>query len=106
MRAFIAIELPESIRKALASEQARFRGVCPDARWTRPEGIHLTLKFLGEISGQQEAEVKNALSRMERFEKFTVEGSGLRFFPGRETAARVLGRPGCSAFAGASGGTS
>lgn len=81
MRAFIAIELPESIHEALRKEQARFRAVCPDARWTRPEGIHLTLKFLGEISGQQEAEVKNALSRMERFEKFTVEARGFGFFP-------------------------
>jgi 2'-5' RNA ligase len=81
MRAFIAIELPESIHEALRKEQARFRAVCPDARWTRPEGIHLTLKFLGEISGQQEAEVKNALSRMERFEKFTVKAQGFGFFP-------------------------
>jgi 2'-5' RNA ligase len=82
MRAFIAIELPESIRKALASEQARFRAVCPDARWTRPEGIHLTLKFLGQISNQQEGQVKDALSRMEPFEKFTVRAQGFGFFPG------------------------
>ncbi|HKT11793.1 MAG TPA: RNA 2',3'-cyclic phosphodiesterase [Terriglobia bacterium] len=81
MRAFIAIELPESIREALRREQARFRDICPDARWTRPEGIHLTLKFLGEISAPQEAEVKNALSRMERFEKFTVRVQGFGFFP-------------------------
>ncbi|HET7213449.1 MAG TPA: RNA 2',3'-cyclic phosphodiesterase [Terriglobia bacterium] len=81
MRAFIAIELPESIREALRREQARFRQVCPDARWTRPEGIHLTLKFLGEISAPQEAEVKNTLSRMERFEKFTVRVQGFGFFP-------------------------
>jgi len=81
MRAFIAIELPESIRKALVSQQARFRAVCPEARWTRPEGIHLTLKFLGQISGQQEAQVKNALSRMGPFEKFTVRVQGFGFFP-------------------------
>jgi len=82
MRAFIAIELPESIRDALRREQARFRAVCPDARWTRPEGIHLTLKFLGDISNHQEAQVKDALSRMEPFEKFTVRVQGFGFFPG------------------------
>jgi RNA 2',3'-cyclic 3'-phosphodiesterase len=81
MRAFIAIELPESIRKALASQQARFRAVCPEARWTRPEGIHLTLKFLGQISGLQEAEVKSKLGRLERFEEFTVGVQGFGFFP-------------------------
>lgn len=81
MRAFIAIELPETVRDALRREQARFRQVCPDARWTRPEGIHLTLKFLGEISGPQQADVKNTLGRMERFEKFTVRVQGFGFFP-------------------------
>jgi 2'-5' RNA ligase len=82
MRAFIAVELPESLREALRREQARFREVCPDATWTRPEGVHLTLKFLGEISSQQETQVKDALSRMERFEKFTVRAQGFGFFPG------------------------
>ena len=81
MRAFIAIELPASVREALRREQARFREVCPDASWTRPEGIHLTLKFLGDISGQQEAHVKRALAQMERFEKFTARVQGFGFFP-------------------------
>lgn len=82
MRAFIAIELPEAVRESLARQQARFRAVCPDARWTRPEGIHLTLKFLGEISGEQEAQVKKALGQIERFEKFIVRAQGFGFFPG------------------------
>jgi RNA 2',3'-cyclic 3'-phosphodiesterase len=81
MRAFIAIELPEFVREALRREQARFREVCPDARWTRPEGIHLTLKFLGDISSLQEAQVKRGLALMERFEKFTVPVQGFGFFP-------------------------
>ena len=76
MRAFIAIELPDSVREALRREQARFRKVCPDARWTRPEGIHLTLKFLGEISARQAAQVKKALAQMEQFEKFRVRAQG------------------------------
>jgi RNA 2',3'-cyclic 3'-phosphodiesterase len=81
MRAFIAIELPGAIREALAREQARFRAVCPDARWTRPEGIHLTLKFLGDISAKQETHVKKALGQMEPFEKFTLRAQGFGFFP-------------------------
>lgn len=82
MRAFIAVELPEPVRQALRREQARFREVCPDAKWTRPEGIHLTLKFLGDISTQQETQVRDALSGMEPFEKFTVRVQGFGFFPG------------------------
>jgi len=81
MRAFIAIELPQALREALAREQARFRAVCPDARWTRPEGIHLTLKFLGQISAEQEARLKKALGQLERFQEFTVRAGGFGFFP-------------------------
>jgi RNA 2',3'-cyclic 3'-phosphodiesterase len=81
MRAFIAIELPESIREALAREQARFRAVCPDARWTRPEGIHLTLKFLGDISAGQETQVRKALEQVDKLEKFTASVKGFGFFP-------------------------
>lgn len=81
MRAFIAIELPESLHEALAREQSRFRAVCPDARWTRTEGIHLTLKFLGEISDVQVDKVKKALQQLQPFEKFVVRAKGFGFFP-------------------------
>lgn len=85
MRAFIAIELPASIREALAREQARFHTVSTDARWMRPEGIHLTLKFLGNISAQQEAQVKDALGRLDRVETFTVRVEGFGVFPGAKS---------------------
>jgi len=91
MRVFIAIELPDSIRKALAQEQERFRAAAPDARWTRPEGIHLTLKFLGEISSEQEAQVKQALGRMERFESSPFGRRTSGSFPNAKRPRRFLG---------------
>lgn len=81
MRAFIAIDLPDSIRQTFAREQKRFRVVCRDARWTRPEGIHLTLKFLGQISDAKAGQVVKALQSMERFNSFTVRVQGFGFFP-------------------------
>jgi len=81
MRAFVAIELPEELRRTLAREQARFSAACPDARWTRPEGIHLTLKFLGQISDEQVIEVKRVLGRIGRFQTFTLRAQGYGFFP-------------------------
>jgi 2'-5' RNA ligase len=81
MRAFIAIDLPEHIHKTLSQKQAAFRAVCPDARWTRPEGIHLTLKFLGEISDAQVKQVTETLSNLERFEPFAIGVKGFGFFP-------------------------
>jgi len=81
MRAFIAIALPEAVHTALAEAQQGFRSVCRDARWTRPEGIHLTLKFLGEISDVQTTQVVEALAQIPPFEPFGVEVSGFGFFP-------------------------
>jgi 2'-5' RNA ligase len=81
MRAFIAIDLPEPLPAALAEVQQVFRGACQDARWTRPEGIHLTLKFLGEISDAQTRQVVEALGQIGAFEPFSVEVTGFGFFP-------------------------
>ncbi len=81
MRAFIAIELPEELRQRLAQEQSRFRAVAADARWTRPEGIHLTLKFLGEIPDEQVEQGRKSLDEIGRFEPFTVHAKGFGFFP-------------------------
>ncbi len=81
MRAFIAIDLPEAIHAALSQHQAAFRAACRDARWTHPEGIHLTLKFLGEISDAQVKQVTEALATLGKFPAFSVQVKGFGFFP-------------------------
>ncbi len=81
MRAFIAIDLPENIRGALRQKQASFRPASPDAKWAQPQGIHLTLKFLGEISDSKAKEVCECLKKLGRFEPFTIGLKGFGFFP-------------------------
>jgi len=81
MRTFIAIALPDEIHRELARQQEAFRAVCPDARWTRVEGIHLTLKFLGEISEPQVKQVTAALAPLGDFGRFKVEVKGFGCFP-------------------------
>jgi len=81
MRAFIGIALPDEIHRELARQQVAFRVFSPDARWTRPEGIHLTLKFLGEISDPQVNQVTEALTPLAGFAKFNVQVKGFGFFP-------------------------
>jgi len=49
MRTFIAIELPEEIRTILGGIQDELKQAQADVKWVKPENIHLTLKFLGEI---------------------------------------------------------
>ena len=84
MRAFVAIDLAEDVRLALAREQARLKGVCApnrDIRWTRPEGLHLTLKFLGSIETERVQAVIAALQELESSDSFKVEVRGFGFFP-------------------------
>src|SRR5579872_4997032 len=81
MRAFIAIDLPEFLHAALAQAQQSFRSAAPQARWTRPEGIHLTLKFLGQISDAQTKDVVESLAQIGAFQPFSVEVKGFGFFP-------------------------
>jgi len=50
IRAFLAIDLPEEIRDQIRGIQDRLKTNLKGIRWIRPEGIHLTLKFLGNIS--------------------------------------------------------
>ena len=81
MRAFIAIDLPLEIHNELARWQATFGGLSADARWTRPQGLHLTLKFLGEIADAQVGEVTQALATLGSIATFPVEIKGFGFFP-------------------------
>ncbi|PYV28729.1 MAG: RNA 2',3'-cyclic phosphodiesterase [Acidobacteria bacterium] len=86
MRCFIAIDLSEDIKAEIGRQQAAIRAALAQApsrdreiNWTRPEGIHLTLKFLGETDRVDQ--VIEALQGIGPFEKFFVEVKGFGFFP-------------------------
>jgi len=50
IRSFIAIELPEEVKDELVHLQEQLKTVDPlCAKWVNPAGIHLTLKFLGNV---------------------------------------------------------
>lgn len=53
VRAFVALELDARLREAMGELQARLRPRCGGIRMARPEGIHLTLRFLGDTSPAQ-----------------------------------------------------
>ncbi len=63
VRAFVAIELPDSVKRVLGGviDGLRQRSLTP-AKWVSASGIHLTLKFLGEIPTPRVEEVKRALT--------------------------------------------
>jgi RNA 2',3'-cyclic 3'-phosphodiesterase len=49
IRAFLAIEMPDSLRANLALVQAELKRTQADVRWVKPGNIHLTLKFFGNV---------------------------------------------------------
>lgn len=90
MRAFVAIEVPAEVKGAIAALQAAARRAGAGVSWTRPENIHLTLRFLGEIGpellGQVEGACREAAGGGAPFE-LTLSGAG--FFP-HARAPRVI----------------
>ncbi len=63
LRLFVACELPSEMKAGLARIQDTLRAQgAPAVRWVRPEGIHLTLKFLGEVSQDKVPALRAALA--------------------------------------------
>lgn len=90
VRTFIAIEIPEATKKTMAEVQTRLKGAGAEANWTRPEGIHLTLKFLDEVPEERISEVLTALMQVvegQRIFRLQVAGAGV--FP-NEKNPRVV----------------
>ena len=81
LRAFIAVPLPPAITQQLADVQRRLRRGCPEQAmsWVKPENVHLTLFFLGDILPERQAPVETALSVVARHARpltFSVQGAG------------------------------
>ena len=64
MRAFLAIELPVSVRAELARLQQYLQQSRADVKWVEAHNLHLTLRFLGDLSDQQRAAVELACRRV------------------------------------------
>jgi 2'-5' RNA ligase len=82
LRAFIAISLPEPVLKAIVTAQETLKGSGLKIRWVRKEGIHLTVKFLGDIDREDVEKIRGAMERATRaFSPFSLQGEGVGVFP-------------------------
>jgi 2'-5' RNA ligase len=85
VRLFVALNLPDELRRALWAAAAPLRELGLALKWAAPEGIHVTLKFLGEVPDAREPELRAALGRAVaggRALSLVVHGFGA--FPGLE----------------------
>lgn len=91
MRAFVAIELSDDAKRALTALIQSLRGRRIDGlRLVRPEGIHLTLKFLGSIDASRVPRIADALAAASaRHKPFRLTLAEPDFFPNADRA-RVL----------------
>jgi 2'-5' RNA ligase len=89
MRLFVAFELSSEVRDAIAKVTASLRPESPGARWSRPEAMHVTLKFLGQADEQKTPNVKATLEQIVSAEPVSLRFRGVGFFPD-ENRPRVL----------------
>jgi len=93
MRCFIAIDIDANNRTGLGDLQQRLKSEVDikksDVKWVKPDNIHLTLKFLGEIRDEQVVDVCNITKEVAgRHESFELDIESVGHFGGR--SARVL----------------
>ncbi len=88
MRLFVATDLPPALLDAITEVQSQLRRVADSTRWVRPSSMHLTLKFLGEVTESRVPAIDERL-RTIRAESFQVNYSSVGFFPNAR-APRVL----------------
>jgi len=85
MRVFIALDIDDGIRERIQRFVEGVSGFASEARWVRPESMHVTLKFIGEKPVEAVEEIKRALSAV-RSESFEIGFRGCGFFPTAKSA--------------------
>jgi len=80
MRLFIALDIDDEIRERIVRFVEGVSGFAPDARWARPDSLHVTLKFVGEQPEPMLEEIKGALGAVEAGQ-VTLQFRGYGFFP-------------------------
>jgi RNA 2',3'-cyclic 3'-phosphodiesterase len=91
-RMFCAFELPEAVRKGISEHSRKVRDAVPDATasWSRPENIHLTVKFFGNVDQAKVPAISAAAARVVKdFSPVQIEVGKTGVFP-RPSRPQVL----------------
>jgi len=80
MRIFIGIDLDPEVRVRISRFLEGVEGFAPEARWVRPESLHITLKFIGEQPSERVEAITERLRRVEG-NAFEIRAGGYGFFP-------------------------
>jgi 2'-5' RNA ligase len=84
MRLFIAIDLDDGIKENIKNLTADLKRSMQGVKWVRDEGIHITLKFLGEVPESKVEMITKTLEQVStRYEALDIEICHLGRFPER-----------------------
>jgi 2'-5' RNA ligase len=89
VRLFVALQIPPAVRKNLAEFLATLRAISSQPRWVRTENLHVTLKFIGEVSTEKLGDIRAALSAVHSDQAVALDFRGVGFFP-NENRPRVF----------------
>lgn len=81
MRLFVALDLPEAVRRALSELIANLKPKSRGARWVQPENLHITLKFIGHVGNEKLSPIQSALSSIHVTQPIELHFRGMGFFP-------------------------
>jgi len=91
MRSFIAIDLDKEIKKTLIVLIEKLAREKQNIKWVRQTGMHLTLKFLGEIKEEKISEIENISRNVTRnYRPFSLKIKSTGYFPHEKRNPRVL----------------
>ncbi|GAB6943496.1 RNA 2',3'-cyclic phosphodiesterase [Vulcanisaeta sp. JCM 14467] len=79
-RVFIAVDLTDQLKEPIIKMQRDFMGAGVDMKPVEPENLHITLRFIGEISRDLVEELKKRLSNV-KYNQFTIHIRGIGAFP-------------------------
>lgn len=82
IRTFLAVELPDELKKGLVQCQQHLKKDAPFPKWVRPEAMHLTVKFLGDINMAQIEPIRESVAKaIGQQVEFSLAVQGLGVFP-------------------------
>lgn len=82
MRTFAAVELAGSVKEAVEALNRRLRGYGAQASWVRPENMHLTLRFFGDVAEEQVVRLADKISEGSKgIAPFSLCVRGIGAFP-------------------------